>query len=261
MSLRALKTKIRKLQSLSFAVYIVIGVLCHGSVTVVCVSKTEIVLYFFIANNRDSKGKFVMKSGGSLKEQEKRQKDRERKQFDRVLKIFETLSVKSQSHNFKYICIIQKDNGEVHYNGTKEFNKKFQNNEALCDYTDSMIETRRESILKKINVRSALKMAVEPSPCKNQEAPNQMAFLPGLSPHPSGTKKTLGLTQKLDLQGMVPQSEQSIAVSSDQNVALKRKTFTRQRRKNPKMRLETAKETEAEDKERGKGVRKVQKKK
>ena len=216
----------------------------------------------FIEKKRDSKGKFVMKSGGTLKDQEKRQKDRERKQFDRVLKVFETLSLKSQQHHFNYICIIQKDNGEVHYNGTHEFNKKFQNNEALCHYEDSMIETRRESILEKINVRSAMKTEVGPSPCKNKEPPNQMAFLPGLSPCSSSEKsKNLGQSQKLDLLGMVPQSEQSIAVSSDQVVALKRKTFTRQRRKNPKMRLECTKETEAEDGVEGKGGRKVQKKK
>ena len=70
----------------------------------------------FIGIKRDSKGKFTPKPGGTIKEQEKRQKDRERKQFDRVLKIFQNLSIKSHKNNFKYICIIERDNGEVHYN-------------------------------------------------------------------------------------------------------------------------------------------------
>ena len=160
-----------------------------------------------------------------------------------MLKVFETLSLKSEKNNFRYICIIDRDNGEIHYNGTKDMNKKLQNSEAIVEYNDSMIETRRESILEKLNRISALKMAVNPSPCKNQEAPHQMAFLPGLSlgslqPAVSHTTN-LGLAQKLDLSGMVPQSDQSIiSVDSEHVVALKHKTFTRQRRRNPKTRLD-----------------------
>ena len=127
-----------------------------------------------------------------------------------------------------------------------------------------MIETRRESILEKLNLKSVMKTAVEPSLCKNQEAPHQMSFLPCLSPCSvqPGTQ-TLALAQKLDLLGMVPQSEYTIAINSDEVVALKHKTFTRDRRRNPKTRLETSimsTETESGIKKGGKGGRKVQKK-
>ena len=56
----------------------------------------------------------------------------------------------------------------MHFDGTQDFNKKFQNNEALCQYEDSMIETRSESILENINVRSAMKMEVDLHPEKTR---------------------------------------------------------------------------------------------
>ena len=105
-----------------------------------------------------------------------------------------------------------------------------------------MLESRRDSILEKINVKSAKKVAVEPSPFKGKEAPHQMAFLPVLMPE--NVPKNIGQAQKLELSGMVPQSDKSIAIDSDHLVTLRQKTFTRQRRKNPKARLQIFDETE-----------------
>ena len=190
-----------------------------------------------------------------MKEQLRRQKDRERKQFERVLKVFETLSLKSKQYNFKYICIIQKEDGEVHYNGTSELNKNFQDNQPILPYQDSnMIETRRDSILHKINLTSTLKEAVRPSPFKGHDTQQgHMSFLPGLSPPPY----SVGQVQKINLLGMVPQCEQSVAIDSDHIVELKKRTFTRKRRPNPKTRLEML-DHDVKEPKRG---RKVQKKK
>ena len=200
-----------------------------------------------VGNKRSAKGKFLKKSGGTPKEEERRARDRERKTFDRVLKIFDRLSVKSKEQELEYFCVIQRKNGEVHYSGTRKFTRKFQSNESLIEFNDSMLESRRESILKKINTKAALKKAVQPSPCK-KSVPSQMTFLPGLQ------SVNLSEVQKNDLSNMVPQIEQSIALDSAQVVALKSRMFVRQRRRNPKTRLGET------DKENKKGRKRGQKK-
>ena len=167
------------------------------------------------------------------------------------------MCLKSKEENFNYICIIERQNGEVHYNGTRKFVKNFQNNEKILDYSDSMLESRRDSILEKLNVKTAKKVAVEPSPFKDKEAPHQMTFLPNLMS--AKICRNIGQAQKLELSGMVPQSDQSIAIDPEHLVTLRQKTFTRQRRRNPKARLQTSDETES--KKKGRVAKKGQKKK
>ncbi|XP_022306108.2 uncharacterized protein LOC111112685 isoform X4 [Crassostrea virginica] len=127
---------------------------------------------------RSTKGKFVKKTTGTLEQLRRREKDRDRKRFDSTLKVFKTLAKASISEEgLSYFCVLRRKNGDIHYSATEDFNQKFVDNKPIMDYKESAIETRRESLIKKINISSVVSQAVEPSPSKG---PSSMSFLPGL---------------------------------------------------------------------------------
>ncbi|XP_063437809.1 uncharacterized protein LOC134718891 [Mytilus trossulus] len=177
---------------------------------------------------RNQKGKFMSKQNGTPTQMERREKDRKRKHFDRNLKIFDKLTNASVgAESLAYFCLIKRENGEVHYTGTDDFIKKFKENESLLDFKDGMIETRRESLLLKLNKSTVKKQAVEPSPLK---APEQFSFLPGIG---------LGESQRKELGEAFVSGENAIALDKDRIADIKKRIWVRKNRVNPKERVET----------------------
>ena len=86
-----------------------------------------------------------------------------------------------------------------------------------------MIETRRTSLLQKINLFKSKKDAVCPSPSKGL---SQMDFLPGL-----------GSSQRQNLQNMTPEGEDSIALSRENILNIKKRIFIRSKKCNPRYRI------------------------
>jgi hypothetical protein len=80
----------------------------------------------------------------------------------------------------------------------------------------SISETRRTSLLQKINLSKSKKDAVCPSPSKGL---SQMDFLPGL-----------GSRQRQNLQNMTPEGEDSIALSRENILNIKKRIFIRSNR-------------------------------
>ena len=94
---------------------------------------------------------------------ERRKKVRERKQFDRTLKIFDKLAKTSVGEGkLKYLCVIQSESGEFHFSRTDDFEKKLKDNNPIINYTDSLIETRRSSLIKKLDNATIKRSAVGP---------------------------------------------------------------------------------------------------
>jgi len=97
--------------------------------------------------------------------------------------------------------------GETHFSGSDDLVKAFKDSAPLLQFSEDMIETRRTSLLQKINLSKSKKDAVGPSPSKG---PFQMDFLPGL-----------GSSQRQNLQNMTPKGEDSIALSREIFLTLK----------------------------------------
>ena len=77
-----------------------------------------------------------------------------------------------------YFCVLRRKNVDINYSAAEDFNQKFVDKKPFMDYKESVIETRRESLIKKkINISSVVSQAVEPSPSKG---PSSINFLSGL---------------------------------------------------------------------------------
>ena len=69
------------------------------------------------------------------------------KKLIRGLSIFDKLvKYANENEDASFFSVIKKGD-EIHFCGSEEFVKRFKDNEPICDYTDSMIETRKESNL------------------------------------------------------------------------------------------------------------------
>ncbi|XP_076074167.1 uncharacterized protein LOC143045500 isoform X1 [Mytilus galloprovincialis] len=194
----------------------------------------------------NSSGKFEMKLSGTPTQLLRRKRDRERKQLNKGLSLFDKMAkfANANEEDTTYFVMFKKGQ-EVHFCGSKEYVAKFKNNEALNEFSEAMIETREEPLLRKINIAAAKKKAVKPSPSKGN---GNMSFLPGLN---------LQLHQKEVLKATTPTGqEESIAINQDTIVNLKSRIFVRQRRKNPNDRCKEMVENNIENEmptKKGKG--------
>ena len=118
-----------------------------------------------------------------------------------MLNVFSRLGKIAEECDIKYFCIMQRSDGEAHFSGSDDLVKAFKDNTPLLQFSEDMIETRRTSLLQKINLSKSKKDAVCPSPSKGL---SQMDFLPGL-----------GSSQRQNLQNTTPEGEDSIALSRE----------------------------------------------
>ena len=168
---------------------------------------------------------------GTPEDIKRRKKDLERKQLSRGLKVFDKMALfANQYEDVTYFAVIKKGN-DVHFTGSSELVKKFKDNEKLLEYTDSMIETRQESIIKKITKTRVKQQAVRPSPYKASSA--TMSFLPEI-------KQDIKQAQQIELKELRPSenTEDLISITKDTVLNLKSRIFTREKRKPVKRRLE-----------------------
>ncbi|CAG2256027.1 unnamed protein product [Mytilus edulis] len=169
-----------------------------------------------------SSGKFEMKLSGTPTQLLRRKRDRERKQLNKSLSLFDKIAKFANANDDTSYFVMFKKGQEVHFCGSKQYVEKFEDNEALNEFSESMIESREEPLLRKTNKAAAKKMAVKPSPSKGNA---NMSFLPGLN---------VQYHQKEVLKATKPTGqEESIAINKDTIVNLKSRIFVRQRMKNP----------------------------
>ena len=116
------------------------------------------------------------------------------------------------------------------FTGTDEFRDRFKNNEPVLHFEEQMIEVRRESILRKLNISKIRKEAVGPSPVEDNPAPEQMSFLPGLN-------CCIAEVQKRELKSLIPQAEPSLAFDGPNLIDFKKRVYTRNKRKKPAERV------------------------
>ncbi|XP_062607149.1 uncharacterized protein LOC134268931 [Saccostrea cucullata] len=173
--------------------------------------------------DKDS-GKFVRKKTGTDTDFKRRQKDVERKRLSRGLKVFEKMAAfANDNEDVQYFAVIKKGE-EVHFSGSEDMVKNFKENKNILNFTDSMIETREESILQKIIKAKIKENVVQPSPYKGAHGTG-LGFLPGCSKIPP---KDL---QHLELTKMTPTSgEDLVAISKDTVMNLKSRIFLREKR-------------------------------
>jgi hypothetical protein len=163
-----------------------------------------------------------------------REYDRSRKQKEKIYTPFKKLAKLSETmDNFEYFCYI-KHNGTEHYTGSCNLKKKFTDNLPIANFTENMIETRRESLLQKINLSNAKKEAVEPSPSK---CPPQLSFLPGLNLG-GATHSNLKQVQRKELLSLSISPSSEFMISVDNNVHdIRSRIFSREKKVDPAKRV------------------------
>ena len=139
---------------------------------------------------------------------------------------------------FSFFSVFVTSNGDTHYAGTSQLVKHFQNNEPLLHYKDSMIESRTESIVNKLNTQRQKRAAVRQSPLK-KHAPSQLTFLPGMG---------LAAAQKEELSQLPTFSDNTTSLSKDSIEIVKKRQFTRRNRKLVKSRVNDLQEQKDNDK-------------
>ncbi|VDI16269.1 zinc finger SWIM domain-containing protein 3 [Mytilus galloprovincialis] len=110
-----------------------------------------------------SSGKFEMKLSGTPTQLLRRKRDREKKQLNKSLSLFDKIAKFANANDDTSYFVMFKKGQEVHFCGSKQYVEKFEDNEALNEFSESMIESREEPLLRKTNKAAAKKNGYQTS--------------------------------------------------------------------------------------------------